>query len=51
MPSKIAFETLLDFMPDAVVAVDREGRITLVNTLTEQMFGYSREELIGEPIE
>jgi len=51
MPSKLTFETLLDFMPDAVVAVDREGLITLVNTQTEQMFGYSLEELIGEPIE
>jgi len=36
--------------PTALVMVDREGRITLVNTQSERLFGYRREELIGEPI-
>jgi PAS domain S-box-containing protein len=35
----------------AIIAVSREGRIGLVNRRTEEMFGYSREELIGQPLE
>jgi PAS domain S-box-containing protein len=42
---------ILEAIPDAVIAVDREGKILHVNTQTEAMFGYSREELIGQPIE
>ena len=37
--------------PDAMVLVDRHGRIALANTQTEKMFGYGREELVGEPVE
>jgi PAS domain S-box-containing protein len=42
---------LLEFAPDAVVGVDRTGEIRLVNSRTEAVFGYSREELIGQPVE
>jgi PAS domain S-box-containing protein len=37
--------------PDAMVVVDRKGRIVLANTQAEKMFGYGREELVGEPVE
>jgi PAS domain S-box-containing protein len=43
--------TLLDTAPDAVVVVDMQGRLVLVNIQTEHLFGYPREELIGQPIE
>jgi protein-histidine pros-kinase len=34
-----------------MVLVDRKGRIVLANTQAEKMFGYGREELVGEPVE
>src|SRR5262245_61552002 len=42
---------LLDAAPDAMIVVDAEGRILLLNTEAVRRFGYAREELLGEPIE
>jgi PAS domain S-box-containing protein len=49
--SRAALQTFLDAAPDAFVVVDTTGNIVLANGLTEDMFGYSREDLIGQPIE
>lgn len=49
--SDSVYRKLLDTAPDAVVVVERPGRICLVNLQTERLFGYAREELIGQPIE
>ena len=43
--------SLLEAIPDAIVAVDQEGTILRANSQTEQMFGYPRQELIGQRIE
>ncbi|MGA7410372.1 MAG: sigma 54-interacting transcriptional regulator [Bryobacteraceae bacterium] len=43
--------TFFEVAPDAMVLVDRHGRIALLNGQTEKMFGYGREELIGESVE
>lgn len=45
------FHGLLESAPDALVIVAADGRITLANTQTDQMFGYRREDLIGREIE
>lgn len=41
----------LESLPDAVVIVDRSGRIAKVNPHLEQLLGYSRDDLIGQPVE
>jgi protein-histidine pros-kinase len=45
------FGAVLDAAPDAMLIVDRQGRIVLANTLSEQMFGYPRKELVGQKVE
>ena len=44
-------EVLLELAPDAIVIVDDRGVIQIVNERAEQIFGYSRAELIGQPVE
>ena len=41
----------LEFAPDAVIGVNEMGEIRLVNSRTQAVFGYDRDELIGEPVE
>ena len=42
---------LLEAATQTIVVVDQNGRIVLANAATEKMFGYSRQELVGQPIE
>jgi len=45
------FEQLVEAAPDAFVGVGEQGRIVLVNSQTEALFGYPREELLGQAVE
>jgi PAS domain S-box-containing protein len=45
------FVGLLEGVPDAIVCVAGDGRIALVNAQAERLFGYRRDELIGEPVD
>ncbi|WP_292989286.1 PAS domain S-box protein [Nitrosomonas sp.] len=49
--SEARFRGLLELAPDGIVITDRSGRITMVNAQTEKWFGYTKNELIGQPIE
>lgn len=48
---ELQFRGLLEAAPDGMVIVDQEGRIVLVNRQAERMFGWTKEELLGEPVE
>ena len=45
------FRTLLESTPDAIVTVANDGRILLVNSEAEALFGYTRAGMIGQPVE
>jgi PAS domain S-box-containing protein len=45
------FAAFVEAMPDAIIGVDGEGVIVVVNSHAESLFGYERHELIGQPLE
>lgn len=45
------FERLYDSLPDGVLLVNAKGEILRVNAQAEKLFGYSRAELLGQPVE
>ena len=49
--SEQLFRGLLESAPDALVVVDERGRIQVVNTRTEQLFGYTRPELMSMSVD
>ena len=49
--SEKRFRGLLEAAPDAMVIVDREGMVVMVNAQTEKVFGYERDDLLGKHVE
>jgi PAS domain S-box-containing protein len=45
------FRLVVEGAPNPIVAVDRHSRIILVNSQVERLFGYSRHELLGQPVD
>ena len=50
-PADRLFRLVVESSPNGVVMVDRRGTIVLVNRETERLFGYHRDELLGQSIE
>lgn len=49
--AQMMFAELFEYSPDAIFVTDAEGKIREINNRAEEMFGYSRAEFIGQPIE
>ena len=49
--TRVFFEALFELAPDAIVVVNGEGRIVQINKQAEKIFGYSRDEVLGKPVE
>jgi two-component system, chemotaxis family, CheB/CheR fusion protein len=49
--SEERFRTLLELAPDAVIVADGSGVVVQVNRRTEELFGYRRDELLGQPVD
>lgn len=49
--SEMKLRALLESASEGIVATDGDGKILLVNNMSQQLFGYSREELLGQPVE
>jgi PAS domain S-box-containing protein len=49
--SEERFRSIVEATPSALVIVEKSGNIFLVNERTEQLFGYTREELVGKPLD
>src|SRR5260370_271621 len=49
--TEVHFRQIVEAAPNAMVMVDRAGRIVLLNAQTEKLFGYGRDELIAKSIE
>jgi protein-histidine pros-kinase len=49
--SEAYFRNLLESAPDAMIIIDENGKIAIVNAQAESMFGYRRIEILGQPIE
>ena len=48
--AQFSVESLLESLSEGVVVADSAGRIVLVNRRTEEIFGYRRSELLGQPL-
>ena len=49
--SEAKFSGIVSISADAIITVDQEQRITVFNTGAEKIFGYSREEVLGAPLD
>ena len=49
--SELTFQLIVESSPNAIVLVNKEGKISYINSQTEKLFGYHRTELIGKKVE
>src|ERR1051326_125371 len=46
-----SFRVALEAAPNAMIMVDGQGRMVFVNSQMEALFGYAKDELVGQPVE
>ncbi len=49
--SEVRYQEILDTAPDAMIVVDSGGKMTFANLQTERLFGYTRDEVLGRPLD
>ena len=49
--TELTFQLIVESSPNAIVLVNKEGKMAYINSQTEKLFGYSRNELIGNSVE
>jgi len=49
--TELTFQLIVESSPNAIVLVNKEGKMAYVNSQTEKLFGYTRSELIGNKVE
>src|SRR5215212_4944101 len=49
--SELTFQVIVESTPNAIVLVNKGGKIAYVNNQTEKLFGYTRTELVGQMVE
>src|SRR5947207_8372343 len=49
--SELTFQLIVESAPNAMILVNKEGKIAFVNSYAERLFGYNRSELIGQSVE
>jgi PAS domain S-box-containing protein len=49
--TEVRYRQLLDTAPDAMIVVDSDGTMAFANLQTERVFGYTRDELLGHPLD
>lgn len=49
--TELTFQLIVESSPNAIVLVNKEGKIAYINNQTEKLFGYARVELIGQLVE
>ena len=48
--SEVRWRTLVEAAPDAIVTIDQSGLMTTCNDAAARMFGYAREEMLGQNV-
>jgi len=49
--SEAKFKAVFNVVPDGLIVIDDQGKIEDVNLMTQKMFGYSHDELVGQAVE
>jgi len=49
--TELTFQLIVESSPNAIILVNKEGKIAYINSQTEKLFGYGRAELIGQTVE